>query len=379
MKETASLFREEERIITHGEAVLAQENTTVDRADYAQLLKQYKRLHRQSVLLVKMGDRMQGQLNRLNEQLAQSEEKYRSIFETSIQGIYRSTPEGRFLDLNPAMARIFGYASAATMLEEVQDIGQHLYISPCQRQALLSELQHSRMVADYQLQLRRRDGETIWVEISARGIFDAQGHLLEMEGLVADVSEKRRMLEELEILARCDGLTGLCNRRHFFEIGQREIDRSIRENTPLSLVYFDADHFKNINDTHGHEAGDKVLQQIALHGSRFLRKIDLYCRMGGEEFAILLPGTPLEGALHVAEKFRAAFEEHSIPVANATIRFTASFGVAQRPPCCTGIEQFVSIADKALYEAKHSGRNCVLPCVTDSKATHLIFSVEADT
>jgi len=258
------------------------------------------------------------------------------------------------------MARMFGYDSVRDMVLGVQDIAADIYLSREQREGFLGSLRQAGMLKDHLLQLRRRGGETIWVEVCARGIFDDSGELVELEGLVADVTERLRMLKELEHLARRDGLTGLWNRRYFVELGQREMARASREESPLSLVYFDADHFKRINDSHGHAVGDMVLREIAALGGSVLRELDIFGRLGGEEFAILLPGATGQGAMHVAEKLRAAFEAHSLHLPSGVVRFTASFGVSQYCRACPCLESFIKYADKALYEAKRSGRNKVV-------------------
>ncbi len=355
MNGPGSLFSDEERTIARAETLLSRSSGQLPASDFGELLKQYKKLYRQSTRLVKMGDRMQGQLNRLNDQLAKSEEKYRGIFESSIQGIFRLTPEGRFLDLNPAMARIFGYASTEDMLCCSDDI----FLSPEQRSKFMSALARTGLLKDHLLELRRRDGSSIWVEICVRALFDSQGSLAELEGLLADVTEKRRMLKELQELARNDGLTGLYNRRYFVELGQRELLRAQRQDTPLSLVYFDADHFKRVNDTYGHDAGDRVLQDIARIGREHLRDLDVFGRIGGEEFAVLLPGTSGRDAIFVAEKLRRAFESHTVRTPQSCIRFTASFGVAGYQDRNISLDDMLKNADSALYEAKRSGRNTI--------------------
>ncbi len=359
MKKVGSLFRDEECVIATAEKLLDESAHVLPVQEFEALLGHYKKLHRQSMRLVKMGDRMQGQLNRLNEQLAKSEEKYRRIFETSIQGIYRSTPEGRFQELNPAMAAIFGYDSAEAMVRQVRDIGSDIFHSMQQRRTFVQTLQREGMVKDHLLQLRRRDGVSIWVEVCARGIFNASGNLVEMEGLVADVTEKMRMLGELEKLARCDELTGLWNRRYFLELGQREMVRAQRERTPLALVYFDADDFKAINDTHGHEAGDRVLRHITALGRELMRELDIFGRMGGEEFAVLLPGAAAAGGVRVAEKMRERFAECALSLPSGCIRCTASFGVAVCETGSDSLDGLLQAADTAMYAAKRGGKNRV--------------------
>lgn len=354
MSAEISLFRDEESVIAHAEVRLESAGS-----DYAYLLEQYKKLYRQSKRLVKMGDRMQGQLNRLNEELARSEEKYRSIFESSVQGIYRSTVEGRLLDANPAMARIFGFASSGEMMARVANIDLELFLNPSRRASCLEQLRRNGQIKDYPLRLQRRDGAVIWVELNVRGVFDEAGELVEVEGLVADITEKRRMLRELEELARRDGLTGLWNRRYFMELGQREMARALRDNLPLSLIFFDVDHFKSINDVHGHDAGDKVLAELARIVERNLREIDIFGRMGGEEFAALLPGAAVEDAERVAEKLRAAMEAHVVTVGERSIRCTVSLGVTAREGPTDCLCELIQVADKAMYAAKRGGRNRV--------------------
>ena len=144
MKGAFSIFNDEERTIAKANELLDQTASSMSREAYLELLNQYKKLYRQSIRLVKMGDRMQGQLNRLYDQLTKSEEKYRNIFERSIQGVYRSTIQGRFLDLNPAMACMFGYESAEQMMDLVKDIASDVYFSKEHRHAFLKTFAKKR-------------------------------------------------------------------------------------------------------------------------------------------------------------------------------------------------------------------------------------------
>lgn len=366
MTSEPSLFSTEERTIACARALLEDSKRHMPRQAYADLLAQYERLHRQSARLVKMGDRMHALLNRLNEDLASSEEKYRKLFESSIQGVFRIRigPDGpaRFEDVNPAMASMFGHASPADMLVAHEDLAEEVF-SPGQFDELTRRVLNGNLLKDHCLQLRRPDGGIIWVELCARGRVGESGALEELWGTMVDVTDRRRMLMELKDLARRDSLTGLWNRGYFMELGQREMRRVQRDGRPLSVVYFDADHFKRINDTHGHDVGDQVLKHIAKVGGSFLRALDIYGRLGGEEFAVILPETDLRGALCVAERMRHAYEHFPVTMpCGLEVRFTASFGVAGLCRCEKGLECLLKDADSALYRAKNSGRNKVCHC-----------------
>ena len=161
-----------------------------------------------------------------------------------------------------------------------------------------------------------------------------------------------------EMLTR-DHLTGACNRMHFFELAERECVRSRRFLQPLSLVITDIDLFKRINDSYGHPAGDEVLKQFTQVCLSLLRPSDALARIGGEEFAVLLPGTGLDGATHFAERLRRAISEAHIEAQGARISITASFGCAKLSDQ-GDLAAMMEVADGALYEAKRAGRNCVV-------------------
>ena len=162
---------------------------------------------------------------------------------------------------------------------------------------------------------------------------------------------------ELQRLATTDSLTGICNNRCFFENGEREIQRARRYERPLSVLMFDIDHFKRINDTYGHAAGDQVLVAITAACRTLLRDIDIFGRLGGEEFAILLPETDLAGGKATAERLRSAITGTRIETGGATPHVTISVGVSVLLPDDDSIEQVLKRADDAMYGAKRSGRN----------------------
>jgi diguanylate cyclase (GGDEF)-like protein len=166
--------------------------------------------------------------------------------------------------------------------------------------------------------------------------------------------------EEIYRLMTFDGLTQIHNKRHFHESLDREVSRSVRYERPISLVLFDIDHFKKVNDTHGHLAGDALLRQLASLVRGRIRREDLFARVGGEEFAVLLPEIELDGAESFADKIRRVAEGATFQFEDVTISVTLSLGVASlRADHGTG-EALYRAADAALYTAKQTGRNRVV-------------------
>ena len=186
----------------------------------------------------------------------------------------------------------------------------------------------------------------------------------------------RRQKEYAELLARTDALTGLANRRAFDEAAEQEVQRAVRYASPLALVMADLDHFKAINDAHGHHVGDKVLQHFAHILAESVRTIDLVGRWGGEEFVILMPGTELDEAVQAAERMRQAVIQSSPPLDDPAYAYTASFGVAAFSLEMPTMVSLLGRADTALYLAKKHGRNrversgrAVPPALTFTDAT----------
>ena len=178
--------------------------------------------------------------------------------------------------------------------------------------------------------------------------------------IYSDVTDIIRHAEELQLLATTDGMTGTYNRRHFMTLADLEWNKAHRYERPLSLLMLDIDHFKSINDTYGHDAGDRVIIQLANLVGSCKRAPDVLARIGGEEFALLLPETELLHAHILAERLRVEVANHPLAVADHTITATVSIGIATKSPQMLGVTQLMSIADKALYDAKREGRNRVI-------------------
>jgi diguanylate cyclase (GGDEF)-like protein len=176
--------------------------------------------------------------------------------------------------------------------------------------------------------------------------------------------------KELAELARTDPLTGALNRRAMEEAALRETARSIRHGHPLCMIVADVDHFKNLNDTYGHAAGDCALQALVRQAKTMMRGNDLLARTGGEEFTILLPDTAASSGVVTAERLRQAIEALEVPFENRPIRFTISAGVAQFDPSQGDWENMMRRADSAMYDAKEHGRNAVSPRATSPQPMH---------
>jgi diguanylate cyclase (GGDEF)-like protein len=173
--------------------------------------------------------------------------------------------------------------------------------------------------------------------------------------------ENARLFDEVNRLATLDGLTGTYNRRHFMDLAQREYDNARRFGHPLTAMMLDVDHFKRINDRHGHHVGDQVLRVLAERCKAALRSVDVLGRYGGEEFAILLPGTSQHNAATIlAERIRKKVAEEPIKTDDGAVKVTVSVGVAALDPDMRSTGDLFKRADSALYEAKQAGRNRVV-------------------
>ena len=175
--------------------------------------------------------------------------------------------------------------------------------------------------------------------------------------IMRDISERREASEQHRLATACDHLTGIANRRAFFEAAEREIARRKQSPRPLSLVLFDADHFKAVNDTYGHPAGDAVLRHLAKLLVSTFRQVDVVARVGGEEFAVLLPSTDLQAALKIANRLRENVALQVVEVDGVKIHFTVSGGVASMDDGINTLDALMKQADQELYQAKASGRN----------------------
>lgn len=208
--------------------------------------------------------------------------------------------------------------------------------------------------------LRELDDIAAAVEAFGEALAQISEHTAELE---REIVERQQAQAKLVELATTDSLTGLRNRRYFMETATQEFERARRYRTPLSLLMLDADRFKLINDRFGHPVGDEALRILAATGQRQMREADLFARLGGEEFAVLLPQTDPDAARVVAERLRQLIAEQPVVAGGELVHFTVSIGLAHLESSTTSLDNLLRQADAALYQAKQNGRNRVEPAL----------------
>lgn len=289
------------------------------------------------------------------KRLIQQQEFSDSII-NSLPGIfYMLDEDGGFIRVNPQFLAVTGYTS-----RELENMtAADFFEGPDKTQ---SKERIRKVIARGE-----SSAEALFVIKSGRKIpYYFTGHRTQIDGrdyvvgLGTDITERYQLEQELARQARTDLLTGLNNRRHFLYLADQELKRARRYREPVTLLMLDLDEFKAINDKYGHQTGDQVLFRIGDIFRKTLRESDIAGRLGGEEFAILLPKNGMDDALEVAERLRVEIENTQVSLPNGDeLRITASIGVAMLPEEDISLDQLCNLADQALYQAKWGGRNLV--------------------
>jgi diguanylate cyclase (GGDEF)-like protein/PAS domain S-box-containing protein len=284
-----------------------------------------------------------------------SEQKYKSIFENSMDGIYVIALDGRILDINRAGAEMFGLSRSD--LEGRNITG--FYKNPSEREQFLEVIDKNHYVKDYPIDFVGKDGQTIHALVTTIAQRDALGNILACEGIIRNVTEQKKREEIIRHMAFHDHLTGLPNRQTFTDRLATELAHSRRNKTKGAVMFLDLDHFKPINDTFGHDMGDELLKNVAYRLTHCLREADTVARMGGDEFTIMLPRITSENDyLTIAEKILEAIRT-PFTIEGHELKVSSSIGVSLFPRDGDDPETLIKKADDAMYLAKRGGKdNC---------------------
>ena len=288
------------------------------------------------------------------------QQRFRAIFDqVHDYAIYTVDLDGRLQDWNRSLHRLGQWTAADVVGQPVSiffppgaftaETAKEVFARAAQRGWV--ELEGQRV---------RRDGSTYWGDAVITALPDPDGNVTGFVVVSRDMTERKLREDELLRLATTDPLTGMFNRRHGTERIAEAMDRFRRYRTPAALMMVDIDHFKRVNDTYGHDAGDAVLQEIARRLRNGVRSVDSVVRWGGEEFLVLLPETNGSAALAAADHLLKAIRLRPVTAGDTEIPVTASIGVATLREDMATIDQFIKPADSALYNAKTAGRNRVV-------------------
>jgi len=280
--------------------------------------------------------------------------RFESAFDNAPIGMALVDMNGRWLQVNAALCRIIGYPEdelKATTLDAITHPDDVNLAADDLQQLLAGQIR------SYQVEKRYHHawGHYVWVLLTVSLVRDGEGRALHLIEQVQDISESKELTRRLEFFVDHDFLTGLYNRRYFERELAREVERAKRYGTPGALLVVDLDHFKDINDSLGHKAGDNLLKNVAGVLKQRARQVDLLSRLGGDEFALLLPQTTADHAEIVADEIVKSLNQRMTVDMDRSIVITASVGVG----ISDGLTdtELLAYADLAMYEAKQNGRN----------------------
>lgn len=318
-------------------------------------------VHGSILLLAALGCVVTIQRIRSRQALMESENRMRAMSQASHDPLAMIDADDNITFWNPAAERVFGYSEGEMLGKKLHDI----LVLPKERDLAKARLDDFARTGTGPIVGRtmevtgvRKSGETFPVE---RGVAAFQlGGKWYAVGSMRDISRRKRNEKRLNELATTDEMTGLSNRRHFLEQAEAQLRQALRYSQEFSFMMLDLDHFKRINDTHGHDAGDEVLRAVAKTMREVMRGTDIIGRLGGEEFGAVMPETGVEAARQVAERLRLQIMEHPIATPSGFVRVTASIGIAHLHPGQAALSDLMKKADLALYEAKNGGRNRIV-------------------
>jgi diguanylate cyclase (GGDEF)-like protein/PAS domain S-box-containing protein len=289
-------------------------------------------------------------------------ERYRTLVEYLPVGVYRTTPDGAFMEANPALVRMLGYKKPeALLLRNVKEF----YVKRQDRSAHLKKLAVNPTYFT-EFELRRADGRKFWVRDHCRAVKGRNGSVLHLDGILVDITERKtaekrleRALRELQLtneklegLTLSDELTGLLNRRGFFTLGLQQMKIAKRLKKQVYLVFLDIDNLKLVNDTHGHPFGDQILQSVASILKSTLRESDVIARIGGDEFAVLAMRSKGSGERPLVARIESGVQAFRMKKLRR-FRLSVSMGVVRIDPRkYSQLDDFLAHADFLMYQEK---------------------------
>jgi len=290
------------------------------------------------------------------------DDDFRSMIENSLDLIIKVNLTGHYTYVNPAFCALYATTPEALL-------GRHYSDDVLEDdRVMVDEFFNKLFEPPYTVRFTHREKTAHgirYLEWTGKGMTDTSGDLVEFVGIARDVTDRLNLIERLSQQAYHDELTGLANRRFLSQQAHLELERAKRYQYPITIFLLDIDHFKTVNDRYGHLAGDNVLKQLSQLMKETLREHDMIARIGGEEFAVLLPEADLAAAIVIADRLKetiAQFAFHALPALNTDI--TVSIGIASTSDVAHDFDKLLHEADNRLYQAKAAGRNCVIPAVS---------------
>lgn len=303
---------------------------------------------------------LEARVQERTRELSESEDRLRSFIRATLDAVVIIDGAGMVTEFNPAATRLFGYEPRDIIGRSVNLLMPESYARHHDRHVVAASQSGERAVGrERQMVGRHQDGREFPVELTI-GTRILGGKVIHV-GVIRDITERKATEDTLRRLANIDGLTGVFNRRSFMEEGERQFAIALRHSRNLSALMIDADHFKSVNDTHGHDIGDIVLKTLAKVIASRLRETDIFGRLGGEEFAVVLPETDRHGAEQIGWAVVEAVRATEVALPNGEpLCFTVSVGVGSRMEGGESLNRLLKDADAALYAAKNGGRNRVV-------------------
>lgn len=296
------------------------------------------------------------QRKQAEQALRESEERFRTIFESSVAGIAMLKPDGSFIRANPAFCAYLGYSEEELKQLKITDVTHPQDVQETLAKRSLAFAQRNHAIVREKRYVRK-DGSTFWAQLSSTWYFDDQGNPLYTVPVIQDITPRKEAEQKIHELAYYDSLTGLPNRPLLLDRLRQALHDARRREHPLAVMFMDLDRFKDANDTYGHSLGDALLAEVAHKLRHSLRENDTVARLGGDEFVVLLTTfRSLENLPHVAAKILNAVGG-SYRLQGRELHVSASLGVAVFPQDGHSCEELLRQADMAMYAAKNAGGN----------------------